>query len=454
MHKGGRAWAEEINGELSALVTGSDWRLVCQQVLPLMGEAELLRLLRVLGERHFTARSGRDLRSWAGGGSSGSGADGVSESSDAALVLAGVEWRDIRDVLLANALASAGGALRRVLATDAAARREIAAVEALAAELHGTEGAERRHQVRLCWVECVEWIPFVARTSLHPSQPATCPPTPQAFLASLDLSSPRQRLLLIADAYTLGRHWLRRCGEVPPAAVVEELLTRLGWRWERRSGSGGTKGEDSWRDGRSRERSSPKASSREGDRRRSAPAAVGLVKEAAAEEPEGGALPPHGTPTTAAGSEQQQQPARELLSRGTAPSKRARSRSRSSSRSRSRGRSSKKKKRKKGKDRKGKRRRRESGFIITSDDDDDNGWLAGGRLSSDDSGGDEPGGSLSKQRQRGGGGGGGGGGGDAGAVYRAWPQGGGGPCIEGGAERVIAEAVRWACRQWVRALLQ
>jgi len=131
-----------------------------------VGERDLLRVLGVLQGRHFTARRGGDLSAWArsavlsgdgdlmnggsGGRGSGSGgsAGGPDSSSDAPLVLAGIEWSGIRDALLANALACRSASLERVLSADADAMREVEGVEGVVGALHGGEGgAEQRQQV-------------------------------------------------------------------------------------------------------------------------------------------------------------------------------------------------------------------------------------------------------------------------------------------------------------------
>jgi hypothetical protein len=177
LHRGGPEWREEITGELEATVAAVPWRRLCQQVLPLAGEAELLGVLRVLGARHYGRGSGRTLRDWArgsggsgqggggsggrahkgGGGANGGGSGGVTiagggcaaaggEAEDAPLVLAGVEWRDVRDALLANALACKGAALARLLAADDAAAPQVERLARLAARLHG-DGMTQGQQV-------------------------------------------------------------------------------------------------------------------------------------------------------------------------------------------------------------------------------------------------------------------------------------------------------------------
>jgi hypothetical protein len=478
LHHGGPEWHAEISRELEAALGEVPWRRVCQQVLPLMGEAELLGALRTLGGRLCGRGSGRQLRDWArggGGGGGGAGDDGGAE--DAPLVMAGVAWGDVRDALLANALACHGGALQRLLAQDDAAAAQVARLARLAARLHG-DGAARGQQVGArsgqrgrgglsnCGSGHISgrWqgqrpSAVVLTFTLHTSAPS------QAFLRRLDLASPRQRLLLLLDAWTLRLHLQQRCAEEGARAVAERLLTEAGWRWERRDGRGTGGGGGGLKSVKARRQ--PKSSSRARERPESTPQPDGERQQ---QQEEGGKEGPE---------EQQQHP--EPLSRGSAARrgrKRRRStsssrsssrggrsrsggggssrRSRSSSRSRRRSSSKRKKKRKgkskkeRGREKKPRRRRRgrsrscslmssgSEGAMPLSDSD-----AAGGSTDSGASGG---GGGLAEQ-----GGAGAGMGADSG-VYKAWPP-GGGPPFEGAAEGVIDAVVRWARRQWVRALV-
>lgn len=104
-----------------------------------MGEADLLGLLRALGEAHFSRRAGRDLRTWAAGSSAAAAAGGGGAAA-APLALAGVEWRDARDALLANALAARGGRLAKLLAGDEGAVAQLARAEEIGRALHGGAG--------------------------------------------------------------------------------------------------------------------------------------------------------------------------------------------------------------------------------------------------------------------------------------------------------------------------
>ncbi|GBF88978.1 hypothetical protein Rsub_01477 [Raphidocelis subcapitata] len=457
LHRGG-AWREDILRELSALPTCVGWRALCQRVAPLMGEGELLAVLRTLGARHFAPAGG--LRGWARGGGGGGeggaavGAGGAGPERDAPLALAGVEWRDARDALLANALACHAGRLRRVLAGDAAARPQLQRVAALAAALHGGGGGGGEG-----------------------GSDADGGAAQRAFLRRVDPASPRQRLLLLLNAWTLRLHLVDRCAGEGAAACLAPLLTRLGWQWQRQGDGGG--GGDG---GRPRPSPSQRDGGGDGEAERSA-RSLGLGAEAARlphrrrDEAAAPAMPP--SPALEQQQQQQQEEEeeeeegrspkreqqrerREPLSRGEAPggaSKRRRSRSnssghrsrgrsRSSSRGSSRSRSRSKardgsrsssssgkhkrrrssRKEKKAKRKKGKRRHRRSPSLMSI-----------GGTSSDDAGGRGSDGRAGEARAGGGG------------SFAATAP--GGARTEGGPDEIVDAAVQWACREWVRALV-
>ncbi|KAI8462873.1 MAG: hypothetical protein J3K34DRAFT_527439 [Monoraphidium minutum] len=425
LHSGGGAWRDAITRELEDLLARCDWRVVCQQVLPLMGEAELLSALRALGDAHFSRRAGRDLAAWAAGGGGGGGG--------AALVLAGVRWRGVRDVLLANALAARGGVLARLLAREEGARAGLARAERASGELHGGggggegtggDGGGGGATARVC------------------------------------TAAEQRRLLLILDAWALRLQLLRRLEAAAAAgggggarALLEAWLQSAGWRWELCGGGGGGR-RDYSAEGRGAARCGG------GGERRGSPESPGQGS---------GEVP---APAAAAGPPGEREP----LARGAAPrsgGKRARSRSRSrgrsggsSSRSRSssRGRS-KSRRRKEKRKKKKKRRSRQLGGGSP-------GWSAGSGdpavgLASGSDGGGGGGGSgsdgdpldaaaaASKARRRGsrGGGGAAAGLGALPAAYRLWPPGGGSALDCASAEAVVECLVEWACRQWVRRAL-
>ena len=405
LHEAGADWWRAVTRELEAAAAALPWRALCLRVLPLAGEAALLRALRMLGERHFGRGS---LAAWAAAAEPGLAAsatacddDDSGGGGDAPLALAGVEWRDAGDALLAGALACRGARLLRVLRRDAAARGALARLEALAARLHGGGGDEEGDGDGLC-------SGAAARRQ-------------EALISGLDPASPRQRLLLLLDSWTLRLALLRACGDGGGGGrALERLLARLGWRWEALGAAGGGSG-----------------SGGGGEAKAGAGGALnqaGRAQQAALTSP----------PT-------KQQQEREPLSRGSEPRGRSRrrrrssssgrdddgsrSRSRNRSRSRRRGSSSKKeckKKKKKRRRRRGSLSGSDSGSLLSrgsdglEDDDGDGADVQGGRT----------------------------------YRFRA-------PCdvvdggdnsnsgwAEGGADAVVEAVVRWACRGWVRAALR
>lgn len=476
LHGGSRTWRDDVAAELQALVMHCDWRTLCQQVLPLMGERELLGVLRALAEHHYAPQHGgggrMGLRAWALGGIGG-GIDGGGggDGDDSPLVLADVVWDDVRDALLCNALVCRAPQLLRLLSHDEEARGELDEVEQLGEKLHGScSGGGGGGGGR------VGEHGGAARSGQ------------QAFLRRLDPRSPRGRLLLALDAWTLRMHLRRRAAAEPPGEAAERLLAGLRWRWERRDGGGagsggggaGTSGDGAvWSGGKpekgerqkqqQQERQQQTGRGREEQRllrrqqRDVRPAAHPDSRKEAQQQQE-----------EQQQEEQQQQEAppedREPLSRGRSKRKRRRSPSRSrSSGSGSRSRSPRDKKRhrrKKKKRRKEKRRRRGSSALNLSSTTASAG--TSGSVTSIDS--VERGASGASR-----GGGSMGDGSPAGAscwgvpavqnkadptrghdtghgcIYIAWPPGGG--CVSGGPSDIMDGAARWACRQWVRALL-
>ncbi len=152
----GRSSRARIKELLHSLVGSTDeatWPLLAGRLLPLLGERELLAVAAVLEAHHFRQHApGGTLEAWAlqAGqhhshaeawiGQAGAGA----AASMAPVVLAGVQWRDVLDLVLANALGPARAQLARTVAQEGGQHR--VELESLCERLHA--GSDCGVQVR------------------------------------------------------------------------------------------------------------------------------------------------------------------------------------------------------------------------------------------------------------------------------------------------------------------